>query len=177
MKKAVFTAMAVLSLPVFLNSCGLFEQSSCSCDKTLPPPTTQPAAPAAKTDAPKPETLEMSVPEGKELEAAPKQETAPAPEGKKSEAAPAQEIAPAPEGKKSEAAPAQETPKVSPPEKIELPCKHVVKTNDSLWRLAVEYYGKGAKWTLIYEANKDKIRNPDHLEPGTELTIPVSVPQ
>ena len=66
----------------------------------------------------------------------------------------------------------QETVAASAPEKIQLPCTYVVKTNDSLWRLAVEYYGKGAKWTLILEANKDKIKNPDHLEPGTELTIP-----
>jgi nucleoid-associated protein YgaU len=30
------------------------------------------------------------------------------------------------------------------------------------------------KWNDIFEANKDKIKNPDHIEPGWKLKIPQS---
>ena len=30
----------------------------------------------------------------------------------------------------------------------------------------------GVKWRDIYEANKDKIKDPDHIEPGWKLKIP-----
>ncbi len=33
-------------------------------------------------------------------------------------------------------------------------------------------YGDGSKWRLIYEANKDKIKNPDLVMPGWVLLIP-----
>ncbi len=33
-------------------------------------------------------------------------------------------------------------------------------------------YNNGAKWPLIYEANKDKIKDPDMISPRQELVIP-----
>jgi len=33
-------------------------------------------------------------------------------------------------------------------------------------------YGDGKKWTMIYEANKDKIKNPNLIYPGWVLLIP-----
>ncbi|MCX7994923.1 MAG: LysM peptidoglycan-binding domain-containing protein [candidate division WOR-3 bacterium] len=33
-------------------------------------------------------------------------------------------------------------------------------------------YGDGKKWQLIYEANKDKIKNPNLIHPGMVLLIP-----
>ena len=38
--------------------------------------------------------------------------------------------------------------------------------------MAREYYGKGAYWVYIYEANADKLRNPNTIPPGTEVIIP-----
>jgi nucleoid-associated protein YgaU len=45
---------------------------------------------------------------------------------------------------------------------------------ESLWRISSkkEVYGKGSKWTKIYDANRDKIKNPDLIFPGQELVIP-----
>ncbi len=43
---------------------------------------------------------------------------------------------------------------------------------DCLWKIAEKFYGDGLKWKLIYNANKDKIRNPDLIKPGWKLKIP-----
>ena len=49
---------------------------------------------------------------------------------------------------------------------------YTVKTGDCLWNIAKALYGNGAKYTKIYEANKDKISNPNLIYPGQVLTIP-----
>ena len=56
---------------------------------------------------------------------------------------------------------------------ITLPCTHTVVSGESLWAIAKKYYGNGAKWSKIYEANKKVIGdNPDLIKPGMKLTIP-----
>ena len=37
----------------------------------------------------------------------------------------------------------------------------------------LEYKRYPEEWKEIYEANKDKIKDPDHIEPGWKLKIPV----
>ncbi|MGN6713211.1 LysM peptidoglycan-binding domain-containing protein [Anaerocolumna jejuensis] len=49
---------------------------------------------------------------------------------------------------------------------------HVVVKGDTLFGLSKKYYGDGAKYTKIYEANKDKIKNPALIYPGWKLVIP-----
>ncbi len=49
---------------------------------------------------------------------------------------------------------------------------YVVKSGDSLWAIAKKYYGDGAKYTKIYNANKDNIKNPSLIYPGQKLVIP-----
>lgn len=49
---------------------------------------------------------------------------------------------------------------------------HTVVINDTLWGLAQKYYGNGAQYTKIYNANKDKIKNPNVIYVGQVLTIP-----
>ena len=49
---------------------------------------------------------------------------------------------------------------------------YTVKSGDTLWNLAKKYYGNGSKYTVIYEANKDKITNPNLIYDGQVLTIP-----
>lgn len=49
---------------------------------------------------------------------------------------------------------------------------YTVKKGDCLWNIAKRYYGNGSKYTLIYNANKDKIKNPNLIYPGQILTIP-----
>lgn len=45
---------------------------------------------------------------------------------------------------------------------------------DYLWKIAgfSWIYGDPYKWTKIYEANRDKIKDPDLIYPGWQLTIP-----
>lgn len=51
---------------------------------------------------------------------------------------------------------------------------HTVKSGDTLWALAVKYLGDGSKYTDIYNANKDKISDPNLIYVGQVLTIPSS---
>ncbi len=49
---------------------------------------------------------------------------------------------------------------------------YTVKKGDCLWNIAKKFYGNGAKYTKIYNANKSKIKNPNLIYPGQVLTIP-----
>jgi hypothetical protein len=51
--------------------------------------------------------------------------------------------------------------------------KYTVKEGDYLCRIARKYYSDCDKWKLLYEANKDKIKNPDLILPGWILDIPL----
>jgi nucleoid-associated protein YgaU len=60
-------------------------------------------------------------------------------------------------------------PSPSPEQKTRI---HRTTSADTLWKLAIAYYGDGNKWTVIYEANKQSIPNPDRLEKDVDLVIP-----
>ena len=49
---------------------------------------------------------------------------------------------------------------------------YTVKSGDCLWNIAKKYYGNGSKYTTIYNANRDKIKNPNLIYPGQVLWIP-----
>lgn len=51
--------------------------------------------------------------------------------------------------------------------------EYIVKEGDTLWKIAKKEYGKPFRWKYIYELNKDKIKNPNRLKPGTKIIIPV----
>ena len=42
----------------------------------------------------------------------------------------------------------------------------------TLTQIALRYYGNKLFWVYLYEANKDRIRNPEILPPGTKIRIP-----
>jgi len=48
----------------------------------------------------------------------------------------------------------------------------VVQPGNSLWRIAHSAYGRGVHYTIIYQANRDRIRDPDLIYPGQILTVP-----
>lgn len=51
--------------------------------------------------------------------------------------------------------------------------QYIVKKGDCLWNIARKFYGKGAKYTIIYNANKKVIgSNPNKIYPGQVLKIP-----
>lgn len=52
---------------------------------------------------------------------------------------------------------------------------YTVVKGDCLWNIAKKFYGSGAKYTVIYNANKSVIGgNPNLIYPGQVLTIPAA---
>jgi nucleoid-associated protein YgaU len=49
---------------------------------------------------------------------------------------------------------------------------YTVQKDDTLQKISKKVFGSYGKWYRIYEANKEKIKNPNILKPGTVLTIP-----
>lgn len=49
---------------------------------------------------------------------------------------------------------------------------YTVQKDDTLQKISKKLFGSYGKWYKIYETNKDKIKNPNILKPGTVLTIP-----
>lgn len=59
------------------------------------------------------------------------------------------------------------------PPATEFLAEHKVVSGDSLSKIAQHYYGSGAKWQLIYEANREVIgANPNLIRVGQVLKIP-----
>ena len=49
-----------------------------------------------------------------------------------------------------------------------------VKSGDSLSKIAKRELGDANKWHAIFDANRDKISNPDMIHPGQVLKLPNS---
>ena len=47
-----------------------------------------------------------------------------------------------------------------------------VQPGNSLWRIARNTYGQGLRYAVIYEANRDQIRNPHLIYPGQIFHLP-----
>ncbi|MFC1666240.1 LysM peptidoglycan-binding domain-containing protein [Candidatus Omnitrophota bacterium] len=50
---------------------------------------------------------------------------------------------------------------------------YIVKKGDTLQKISQAVYGTTKKWNKIYEANKDVLKNPDSINPGQKLVIPL----
>jgi nucleoid-associated protein YgaU len=92
------------------------------------------------------------------------------------------QVAAAPAAVTPEPAPAVVTPEPAPAVQTEVPAqpvvvedgpkKIVIQPGNSLWKLSREVYGKGRMFTIIYEANRDQLKNPNKIFPGQILTAP-----
>lgn len=51
--------------------------------------------------------------------------------------------------------------------------EYIIRKGDSLWKIAKEHLGSGHRWKYLYELNKDRIRDPNKLKPGTTIVIPI----
>ena len=49
---------------------------------------------------------------------------------------------------------------------------YVVKSGDSLSKIAKLHYGDGNAWTRIFEPNRDLLDDPDKIYPGQTLKLP-----
>ncbi|MEO3998663.1 LysM peptidoglycan-binding domain-containing protein [Mesorhizobium sp. CAU 1732] len=48
----------------------------------------------------------------------------------------------------------------------------IIRRGDSLWRISRRVYGMGVRYSTIYLANQDQIRNPDRIWPGQVFSVP-----
>ena len=49
---------------------------------------------------------------------------------------------------------------------------YMVQSGDTLSKIAKQYYGDSNRYMDIFNANKDKLSNPDKIQVGQELVIP-----
>jgi nucleoid-associated protein YgaU len=62
--------------------------------------------------------------------------------------------------------PAPSTPAAAPGQ------SYTVKAGDTLSKIAKEFYGNANAYMKIFEANQDKLSDPDKIKPGQVLAIP-----
>jgi nucleoid-associated protein YgaU len=91
-------------------------------------------------------------------------------------AAPVAEAAPPVEAAPVEAAPAEPSVVASAaPEKESTPVvdgkPYRVRRGDTLMKIAFEHYGDLYRWKEIYEANRQAIKDPNHVPPGTKIVL------
>lgn len=59
------------------------------------------------------------------------------------------------------------------PEEKKIQCNHTVQKGDSLWKIALGFYGSGRYYNEIYIANSEKLlKGPRFIKPGQILKIP-----
>jgi nucleoid-associated protein YgaU len=51
---------------------------------------------------------------------------------------------------------------------------YLVQRGNSLWLIARQLYGQGTRYTAIYGANRDQIRDPNRIFPGQQFKLPKS---
>ena len=51
---------------------------------------------------------------------------------------------------------------------------YIVKAGDTLSKISKQFYGNANDYMKIFNANKDKLKDPDKIQPGQELKIPAA---
>jgi nucleoid-associated protein YgaU len=49
-----------------------------------------------------------------------------------------------------------------------------ISRGDNLWRISQRTYGRGERYTVIYDANQSQIRDPDLIYPGQIFVLPAA---
>lgn len=97
------------------------------------------------------------------------------PEAKPEAAAPVTGEAPAAaaaEAKPADVAAAPATPEATAPKLEAVNGAVIIRRGDSLWRISRRVYGHGVRYSNIYLANQDQIRDPDRIWPGQVFRVP-----
>ncbi len=50
----------------------------------------------------------------------------------------------------------------------------IVQPGNSLWRISRRVYGEGVRFSVIYQANRDRILDPDLIYPGQIFMVPTT---
>lgn len=50
----------------------------------------------------------------------------------------------------------------------------IIRKGDTLWHISRRVYGQGIRYTTIYKANQDQIRDPDLIWPGQTFSLPAA---
>ena len=84
--------------------------------------------------------------------------------------------APSPGATNDPVAPKEET--AAPPEALPdvKPGHVVIQPGNNLWRISRVVYGRGVRYSVIYQANKDQIRDPALIFPGQIFSTPGATP-
>ncbi|MGX7872171.1 LysM peptidoglycan-binding domain-containing protein [Mesorhizobium sp. ORM6] len=69
------------------------------------------------------------------------------------------------------------TPPSDVPETVAPKLEHadgavIIRRHDTLWRISRRVYGHGVRYSTIYLANQDQIRDPDRIWPGQVFKVP-----
>ena len=65
-----------------------------------------------------------------------------------------------------------ESEPVEPKPEIRTGASVIIRRGDSLWKVARRNYGAGIRYTTIFEANRDQVRDADLIYPGQVLKVP-----
>ncbi len=136
------------------------------------------------SDAAAPQTAEAAAPAAAETAAAPTAVAAAQPAADSDPAAPAEPVAATEAAPAAEPAPASQAPATAAatPEPafaakaVPVPVTVTVQPGFTLWGIAKENFGEGILYVQVFEANRDKIRDPDLIYPGQVFTIPSEAP-
>ena len=63
-----------------------------------------------------------------------------------------------------------EAPETEAEQKVEY---YEIQSGDTLWAIASKFLGNGSKYTEIFEANREVIKDPDLIYPGQKIRIPI----
>ncbi|WP_027053327.1 LysM peptidoglycan-binding domain-containing protein [Mesorhizobium erdmanii] len=111
--------------------------------------------------------------ETKPADAKPAETKQAAPAAAEAPAAPA----PAAPAAEAPAVVAAATPPSDVPEVVSPKLEHadgavIIRRNDTLWRISRRVYGHGVRYSTIYLANQDQIRDPNRIWPGQVFKVP-----
>lgn len=139
-------------------------------ETTQAQPVPQPSEPAQPEAQPAPQTTEVAKAEP--------ETTTPAPSAPAASAEPPATPEPQPEAtEQAAAAPTTPEPETKQPEPDKPRSgKVVIQPGNNLWKLSRVIYGRGINFTVIYDANKEQIRDPDLIYPGQIFAIPNANP-
>lgn len=113
---------------------------------------------------------ELPAPAEEPGEEEPAEEPEEQPAGEPAPSTPSSEDAPAAAETPAEEAPAQ--PEEQPADDAARDVtSYTVVSGDCLWNIAYKLYGSGARWTEIYELNKETVKNPEMIYIGQVLTV------